>query len=81
MNKKKNSKRWYRNKTVKASVKTAIGETNDAISKKDSDAASSSVLKTMRQLDKAASKGVIHKNNAARKKSRLMRKTNVLSQT
>ena len=68
----------YQNRVVKSSVKTAVGEVNKAILGKDVKTASETLLKASRQLDKAATKGVIHKNTASRKKSRLARKVNSL---
>jgi len=47
-----------------------------AIKVGDSQASQEEVLKAIKALDKAASKGVIHKNNAARRKSRLVKKLN-----
>ncbi len=78
MGKKKDLRRWHQNKVVKSSVKTAIGEMNEAILGKDAKTASEALLKAIRQLDKAATKGVIHKNTASRKKSRLTRKVKLL---
>ena len=77
MSKKRNLKRWYRNRVAKSSIKTAIGGVNEAISGNDADTVKATLLKTIRQIDKAVSKGVLHKNTAARKKSRLTRKLNL----
>ncbi len=78
MGKKRDLKKRYQNRVVKSSVKTAVGEVNEAILGKDAKTASEALLKAIRQLDKAATKGVIHKNTASRKKSRLTRKVNLL---
>ena len=78
MGKKKDLRRWHQNKVVKSSVKTGIGEVNEAILGKDAKTANEALLKAIRQLDKAATKGVIHKNTASRKKSRLTRKVKLL---
>ncbi len=77
MRKKRNLKRWYRNRVTKSSIKTAIGGVNEAISGNDADTVKATLLKAIRQIDKAVSKGVLHKNTAARKKSRLTRKLNL----
>lgn len=78
MGKKRDLRKRYQNRVVKSSVKTAIGGVNEAILGKDAKTASEALLKAIRQLDKAATKGVIHKNTASRKKSRLTRKVRLL---
>ena len=77
MRKKRDLKKWHRNRVVKSSIKTAIGGVNEAISGKEANTAKEALLKAVRQLDKAVSKGVIPKNTAARRKSRLTRKLNL----
>ena len=64
-----NKKSQDRNKAVKSEVKTAIRATRTAIAAGDKDAAAASLVIASKKLDKAASKGVIHKNQAANKKS------------
>ncbi len=78
MGKKRDLRKRYQNRVVKSSVKTAVGEVNEAILGKDAKTTSEALLKAIRQLDKAATKGVIHKNTASRKKSRLTRKVKLL---
>jgi len=78
MGKKRDLRKRYQNRVVKSSVKTAVGEVNEAILGKDAKTASEALLKAIRQLDKAATKGVIHNNTASRKKSRLTRKVKLL---
>jgi small subunit ribosomal protein S20 len=58
-----------RNKSVKSSLKTAVRRFREAAEAGDKDAAAIALRTASRQLDKAASKGVIHKNQAANKKS------------
>ena len=65
-----------RNKSVKSSVKTAIRKFREAADAGEKDKAGELLTKTSRQLDKAASKGVIHKNQAANRKSALSRAFN-----
>ena len=65
-----------RNKSVRSSVKTAITKARKLILQNDLDAAQQAVKEAMQALDKAAQKGVIHPNNAARRKSRLMKRLN-----
>ena len=64
-----------RNKAVKSSLKTAVRKANEAIASGDSAAAEAAVRDAGRKLDKAASKGVIHPNQAANRKSSLASKS------
>jgi small subunit ribosomal protein S20 len=67
-----------RNKSVKSSLKTAIRSFRTAAESGDKDKASTALLHASRQLDKAVSKGVIHANQAANKKSAMSQRTNAL---
>ncbi|WP_375474530.1 30S ribosomal protein S20 [uncultured Jatrophihabitans sp.] len=58
-----------RNKSVKSSLKTAIRHFHEAAASGDAAVAQTALATASRQLDKAASKGVIHRNQAANKKS------------
>ncbi len=64
-----NKKAQERNKAVKSGVKSAVRATREAIAAGDKDAAVASLALASKKLDKAASKGVIHKNQAANRKS------------
>jgi small subunit ribosomal protein S20 len=64
-----NKKATERNKAVKSEVKTAVRATRVAIASGDKDKAVASLKVANKKLDKAASKGVIHKNQAANRKS------------
>ena len=64
-----NKKSQERNKAVKTGVKNAVRATREAIASGDKDAAVASLALASKKLDKAASKGVIHKNQAANRKS------------
>ena len=66
-----NERRRLRNKSVKSSLHTAIRAFRTAAAEGDKDKAGELLAATNRKLDKAASKGVIHKNQAANKKSAL----------
>lgn len=66
-----NERRRLRNKSVKSSLHTAIRAFRTAAAEGDKDKAGDLLAATNRKLDKAASKGVIHKNQAANKKSAL----------
>ena len=65
-----------RNKPVRSSVKTYVTKARRLILENDLDAAQEAVKQATTALDKAAKKGVIHPNNAARRKSRLMKSIN-----
>lgn len=67
-----------RNKSVKSSLRTAIRAFREAAHIGDKEKATEMLASTARKLDKAASKGVIHKNQAANKKSALARSLNKL---
>ncbi|MDR9459490.1 MAG: 30S ribosomal protein S20 [Dehalococcoidia bacterium] len=69
-------KQAQRNKPMNSSVKTAITKARKLIVQKDFDAAQEAVKNASVALDKAAQKGVIHRNNAARRKSRLVKQLN-----
>ncbi|TSE00034.1 30S ribosomal protein S20 [Skermania sp. ID1734] len=60
-----------RNQSVKSALRTAIRSFREAAAAGDKDKANTALLAASRKLDKAASKGVIHKNQAANKKSAL----------
>jgi small subunit ribosomal protein S20 len=64
-----NKKAPERNKAVKSEVKTAVRATREAVIAGDKDKAASALAVAAKKLDKAASKGVIHKNQAANRKS------------
>ena len=74
-----NEKATQRNKAVRSSVKTAIRRVHEAVAAGDKDAAMVAAEAASRSLDKAASKGVLHKNQAANRKSGIMGKVNGLS--
>ena len=73
-------KRRARNVAVKSSLKTTIKKVREAITQKDAGKAQELLVQTTIALDKAASKGVIHKNNAARRISRLAHSVNAIEQ-
>lgn len=65
-----------RNKAIRSSVKTAIKKVYAAVDAKDADAAKAALRDATVVIDKAATKGVYHKNNASRKVSRLAKAVN-----
>ena len=66
-----------RNRSIKSAVKTYVDKAEELVSGKEPEPAKEAVQKASVALDKAAQKGIIHPNNAARHKSRLMKKLNV----
>ncbi|SDF59811.1 30S ribosomal protein S20 [Marvinbryantia formatexigens] len=71
-----NRTKAMRNKSIKSGVKTAIKKVEAAVAAQDKAAASEALLSATSVIDKAAKKGVYHKNNAARKVSRLAKLVN-----
>ncbi|HJX70198.1 MAG TPA: 30S ribosomal protein S20 [Dehalococcoidia bacterium] len=69
-------KKRMRNKSVRSFTKTCITKVEGLIATKELDQAKEATTQAISALDKAAKKGVIHPNNAARRKSRLMKKLN-----
>ena len=67
-----------RNKSVKSALKTAIRRVRTAVDAGDKTTAQSELVTASRSLDKAASKGVIHANQAANRKSALAHQVNAL---
>lgn len=73
-----NRKATERNKAVKSEVKTAIRATREAIASGDKKVATASLAVATKKLDKAASKGVLHKNQAANRKSSIAKQVAAL---
>ncbi len=64
-----NAKRHERNKSVKSELRTLVRHVREAVAEGDAKRAHDAAAKAGRALDKAASAGVIHKNQAANRKS------------
>ncbi|WP_350346827.1 30S ribosomal protein S20 [Agromyces sp. G08B096] len=73
-----NLKAQERNKAVKSELKTVVRAAREAIASGDKDKAVAAVRVANRKLDKAASKGVIHKNQAANRKSAIAKQAAAL---
>jgi small subunit ribosomal protein S20 len=73
-----NERRRIRNRIFISRARTEIKEVRKEIEEKDIAAAREAALTAIRTLDKAAEKGILHKNNAARRKSRLMKQLHAL---
>jgi len=69
-------KRRLRNRSIRSQVKTKITKAERLIFSGELEPAGAAVVAAISTLDRAAEKGVIHANNAARRKSRLMKKLN-----
>ena len=75
---KTNQKRTERNKAVKSELRTWVRKFRQAAASGDKDAANDALKTASRKLDKAVSKGVIHKNQAANRKSAMAKKAAAL---
>jgi len=71
---KQNEKRRVRTRIYRGKARTFVAKARVAVDEKDAEKAKTATLEAISALDKAAQKGVIHKNNAARRKSRLMKR-------
>ncbi len=74
-----NEKRRVRNRVYRGRARTAVAKARTAIETGEPEDARTSVVEAISALDRAAEKGIIHKNNAARRKSRLMKRLAALS--
>ena len=75
---KTNEKARERNKAVKSELKTAIRATREAVVAGDKEKATAALRLAAKKIDKAASKGVIHKNQAANRKSAIAKQVAAL---
>ena len=73
-----NEKARLRNKAVKSELKTYVRRVREAVAGGDKEAAAAALTAASRKLDKAVSKGVIHANQAANRKSALAKAVNGL---
>ncbi|HXT43673.1 MAG TPA: 30S ribosomal protein S20 [Pseudonocardiaceae bacterium] len=73
-----NEKARLRNKSVKSSLKTAIRKFREAAASGEKDRALRELVTASQALDKAVSKGVIHRNQAANRKSAMAKRSNQL---
>ena len=70
---KQNEKRRVKNRVLRGSARTSVKKAQVQVAAGNSEETKKSVQDAISQLDRAAQKGTIHKNNAARRKSRLMK--------
>jgi len=73
-----NKKAHERNKAVKSELKTLVRHTREAIASGDKEKAAAALAAATKKLDKAVSKGVIHKNQAANRKSAIAKQVSSL---
>ena len=71
---KQNEKRRLRNRYFLGRARTYVKQARQAIESEDLDKARAATQQAISALDKAAEKGIVHKNNASRRKSRLMKR-------
>ena len=74
-----NETKAARNKAIRSKVKTAIKKVDAAVASGDKAVAQAALLAATTEIDKAATKGVYHKNNASRKVSRLSKAVNSIA--
>ncbi len=74
-------KRARRNRSAKTETRTILGRASRSLESGDAEAAEPSVMLAVRTLDRAVKKGILHKNNAARRKSRMMAKLSKMQET
>ena len=69
-------RRRQHNRPIRSAVRTQVGKAKELVANGELEAGKAAVDKALRALDKGAQKGIIHRNNAARRKSRLMKGLN-----
>ena len=74
-----NQTRYERNKSVKSANKTATKKVEAAVTNKDKETTQAELKKAIKLIETAGSKGVFHKNNVARKVSRLTKAVNSIA--
>lgn len=74
-----NKVRCLRNRSRRSNLRTTIKKVLTSVTENNASQAQTALQEAISAIDRAASKNIIHKNNAARKKSQLMRKINALA--
>ncbi len=75
------AKRAQRNRSARTETRTIVGRANRTLAAGDAETARTAVMSAVSILDRAARKGILHKNNVARRKSRMITKLNSLEQS
>lgn len=70
------ARKQARNRPIRSALKTYVGKARRAVDTGNTETSAAAVVTAISALDKAAAKGIIHPNNAARRKSRLMARLN-----
>lgn len=73
------AKKQIRNKSVRSATRTYVAAAFKSIADSDQPQSAAAVKQAIRALDKAAKSGIVHSNNAARRKSRLMKRFHSLA--
>ncbi len=73
-----NERKRIRNRIIRSRMRTFVKKARISVQGEDATSARDATLQAIKELDKAVSKGVLHKNTAARQKSRLMKKLNAM---
>ena len=76
-----NEKRRIMNRVYRGAARTAVKKARAAFETNSAEPSKAAVLEAISMLDKAAQKGILHKNNAARRKSRLMKRLAAMAPT
>jgi small subunit ribosomal protein S20 len=74
-----NETKALRNKAIKSKVKTVVKKVDAAVAASDKELAKTNLLTAISEINKATSKGIYHKNTAARKVSRLTKAVNAIA--
>ena len=72
-------RKQQRNRSVRSATRTYVAKAVKAIEESDQDEREAAVKRALKALDQTAKRGIIHPNNAARRKSRLMKRFNAAS--
>ena len=74
-----NTKRRAHNRSRRQRMRTFIAKAQDVVASGDKEQADVAVRQAISEIDRAVSKGILHRNNAARRKARLMKRYNALA--
>lgn len=74
-----NQTKYERNKSAKSAVKTAVKKVEAAVAANDKEAATAALANAIKLIEMAGTKGIYHKNNVARKVSRLTKLVNTVA--
>ena len=75
-----NEKRRAHNRAIRSRVRTVVDKANELMEEGDQEAAEKAVREAVSELDRAVKKGILHRNNADRRKSRLMKRLNAVKE-